>query len=123
MEKKGIKENHSYVLPSTDDELKLFIEKYKVDMMEQIITSIEYAISHKLSLIEVFQFKNSQFVITISEKEFESNLNNIHNFYMENEVYELCSRATKLQNLLKKKNDEKQKKASISNGTRPNHNQ
>lgn len=98
-----IKDNESYILPSDNKELTSFITKYKVDMMDQVVSSIEYALENKLPIIEVFQFKNSHFVITITEKEFESNLDNIYNCYMQDEVYELCPRVVKLRELLKRK--------------------
>lgn len=101
-------ENELYILPSSNDEMKLFITKFKIDMMEHIIISIKYAIDNKLSLIEVFQFKNSPFVITLSEKEFGANLEHIHKFFMDNEIYELCKKIEKLQEILKKKTDEKE---------------
>lgn len=109
----NIKDNYPYVLPSINDELKAFIDKNKLDMMEQVVTSIAYALEHKFPMTEVFQFKNSQFVVTIAEKEFESNLDNIFRSYMDNEIYELCPRVVKLQNIIKRKNDEKQKATPI----------
>jgi hypothetical protein len=107
-----IDEPELYILPSSNDELKLFIEKNKIDMMENVISKIKFALENKIPIIEVFQFKGSQFVVTISEKEFESNLDNIFISYMKDEIYELCPRITKLQKLLKRKNDEKQTKSS-----------
>ena len=113
-----MKENYDYVLPSSNEELKKFVTEHKLDMMEQVVSSIEYALEYKLPIIEVFQFKNSQFVVTISEREFESNLDNIYNCYMEDEIYELCPRVIKLQNLLKRKIDEKQKATQNSGSTK-----
>lgn len=119
--KSYIKENSSYILPSANEELETFIINNKLDMMEQVVSSIEYAVNNKLQMVEVFQFKDSKFVITISEKEFESNLDGIYSFYMEDEVYELCSRVSKLQELLKRKNDEKQKAIPFNNGSNKHH--
>lgn len=99
-----ILENESYILPSLNDEMREFVSKFKIDMMEHIINSIKYAIDNKLSIIEVFQFKNSPFVITISEKEFDTNLEHIHKFLMDNQIYELCKKIKQLQEILKKKN-------------------
>ncbi len=107
MAKKNVKENETYILPSDNDALITFVDTHKFDMMEHIISSIEFAIKNKLSLIEVFQFKNSKFVVTISDKEFESNLENVFDCYMEHEAYELCDRVVKLQKLLKRKHNEK----------------
>lgn len=108
------KENPIYVLPSANEELEIFVNKYRVDMMEQVVSAIEYALENKLSMIEIFQFKNSHFVVTISEREFDSNLENIYKTYMKDEVYELCPRVIRLRELLKRTNNEKQKPAPVN---------
>ena len=110
-------DNESYILPSTNEELKSFTDKHKLDMMNQVVNSIKYALDNNLPMIEVFQFKNSQFVITISDKEFESNLDNIYHSYMEKEAYELCPGVIKIIELLKQKHA-KQK----TTPTKPNNN-
>ena len=89
-----------YVLPSDNEDLQSFSKKYKVDMMEQVINVIEFAVSNKLPLIEVFQFKNSDFVITLSDKDYLTNLDNIYSYYMKKEVYENCCRLIKLRKTL-----------------------
>ena len=71
-------------------------------MMEQVIVSIEFAIKNKLSLIEVFQFKNSDFVITLSKKDYSANLNNVYSYCIENELYEYCPRILSLQKKINK---------------------
>jgi hypothetical protein len=108
-------ENDPYVLPSNNKELQTFISKYKVDMTEQVVSSIEFAIKHKLAIIEVFQFKDSKFVVTVSPKEFDSNLENIYNYYLEGEHYELCSRIVKLRKKLGKTLNEKTKNQTTGN--------
>ena len=95
-----------YVLPSDNKELQSFSQKFKFDMMEQVIGIIEFAVEHNLPIIEVFQFKNSDFVITLSEKDYLTNLDNIYSYYMEKEVYECCPRIVRLRKtLLKEKSD------------------
>jgi hypothetical protein len=102
-----------YVLPSENAELESFSRKYKDDMMNHIIDSIEFAVKKKLPIVEVFQFKNSDFVITLSDKDYLTNLNNIFLYFMEHEVYEYCGRVIRLQKTLinksKKQLDEKEK--------------
>jgi len=105
-------ENESYVLPSNNEELKSFIFKYKVDMTEQVISSIEFAIKHKLPIAEIFQFKGSKFVVTVSPKEFDCNLENIYKYYIKSEQYELCERVIKLREKLRKKPNEKTKNSA-----------
>lgn len=86
-------------------------------MMEHIVSSIQFAVEHKLPIVEVFQFKNSPFVVTIAKKEFEPNLEHINKFYMEHELYELCPKIEGLRQLLKRKNDEKEKPETDGSGT------
>jgi len=92
-----------YVLPSESKDLQSFSQKYKVDMMEQVVGIIEFAVERSLPMIEVFQFKNSDFVITLSEKDYLTNLDNIYTYYMEKEVYEYCSRVVQLRKTLQQK--------------------
>ena len=111
------KENQSvekYVLPSDYSELESFTKKYKLDMMEHVFNSIEHAVYKDLSIIEVFQFKNSEFVITLSNKDYQSNLDNIFSHFVKNENYEMCNKHRELQKTLTKKSenntDEKEKR-------------
>lgn len=113
--KKLRKENEPYVLPSNNQELQAFVDKYKIDMTEQVVSSIEFAMKHRLPLIEVFQFKDSKFVVTVSPTEFDVNLEAIYKFYLESEQYELCGRVAKLRDKLKAQLNEKTKK--IPTGT------
>lgn len=100
--KTTMKENELYILPSPNDEMRKFVAKFKVDMMEHVVSSIKFAIENKLFIVEVFQFKDSPFVVTINEGEFMPNLSHIHQYYMKNEMYELCPRIEKLCEILKK---------------------
>ena len=98
-----------YVLPGTNDELRNFSKRFKVSMMEQVVSSIEFALKNNLSLMEIFQFKNSDFVITIAEKDYLTNLDHIYKFYLEKEKYELCVRVARLQKLLQEKSAKNEK--------------
>jgi hypothetical protein len=102
-------EAEGYILPSNNDEMRKFISKFKVDMMEKVVSSIKFAVENKLSLIEVFQFKGTPFVVTINKDEFMLNLSHIHQFYMNNEMYELCQRVEVLCETLKKNEKENHK--------------
>lgn len=103
-----MKENEIYILPSPNEEMRKFVNKFKVDMMEHIVSSIKFALENKLSIVEVFQFKDSPFVVTMNEKEFERNLSNIDDYYRKNEMYELCLRVEQLREILKRKQNEKE---------------
>jgi hypothetical protein len=116
--KENMKENESYILPSNNEEMRSFISKFKLDMMESIVSSIKFAIENKLNIVEIFQFKNSPFVVTVSEHEFDLNLEHIHKFYVENEIYELCPKVEKLRQLLKNKNEKEKPKTDRNDQSR-----
>jgi hypothetical protein len=97
-----------YIIPSPNATMQNFITKFKVDMMEHIVSSIEFAIKNKIPIVEVFQFKDSPFVVTINEAEFNTNLSHIHKYYMDHEIYELCPRIEQLQEILKRNPNEKE---------------
>jgi len=105
--KTNIKENELYLLPSPNDEMRKFVNKFRIDMMEHVVSSINFAVENKMPIVEVFQFKNSPFVVTIAEKEFALNLDHINKFYTTNEIFELCPRVEKLRQDLQRKNNEK----------------
>ena len=96
-----------YVLPSENKDLQSFSQKFKVDMMEQVVGIIEFAVEHDLPIIEVFQFKNSDFVITLSEKDYLTNLDNIYTYYMQKEEYENCPKVVRLRKTLQEKSSRK----------------
>jgi hypothetical protein len=100
-----------YVLPSNFDEMERFIDSHKIEMTEHVISSIEYALNKNLSFVEVFSFKNSDFVVTIQFESFKENLKNVFDYYIDTENYELCVRVksieTKLENTIRKKSHEK----------------
>ena len=89
-----------YLLPSDFEEMDIFIKNNKTLMTEQVVSSIEYAVENKLPIIEVFKFKKSDFVITLSYDNFKNNLENFYNYYISIEKYELCARIKKLEDKL-----------------------
>ena len=111
--KTEIVENDLYILPSAMDDMKIFIDKFKIDMMQNVISQIKFAVENDLKIIGVFQFSDSSFVITLAENEFMSNVEHIHKFYKDNEIYELCPNVEKLFQILKNKKNEKKTPGSI----------
>lgn len=89
-----------YELPSDFSEMNSFIEKNKTIMTEQVVSSIEHALEKKLDIVEVFKFKSSDFVVTLSQTNFKQNLENVYNYYIATEKYELCARVKKVEMLL-----------------------
>lgn len=90
-------------LPSDDAELKIFLSKNKIKMMEQILDSIEYSIENDLSVVEIFSFKGSDFIVSLNQERFLENVENIYKFYVDEERYELCNRVKRINLKLLKK--------------------
>ena len=114
MPKASTKKYQPYLLPSEFSEMERFIEVNKTLMTEQVISSIEYALNKNLNVVEVFSFKDSDFVVTLPFEQFKDNLLHVYNYYIQMEKYELCTRIkkieTKLDSELKKKINTHEKK-------------
>ena len=52
----------SLTLPSDYDQMESLIKSNKIKLMEQIVSSICYAVDNNLNAIEVFNFKDSDFI-------------------------------------------------------------
>ena len=99
------------LLPSEFDELEQYIIQNKNLLAKQVTDSIEYAIKNKLNVVEVFNFKDSEFIITIQFDTFRQNLQNIYDFYILSEQYEKCKRVKDLEFLIdNNKHHEKRQK-------------
>jgi len=102
MPKKKFKQTYKpYALPSDFSEMEKFIEQNKLMMTQQVISSIAHAVEKNLDIIEVFTFKNSDFVITLSQDSFKQNLENVYNYYIATENYELCAKIKLLEKKLR----------------------
>jgi hypothetical protein len=93
----------SLKLPSEDSELKKFLSKNKLSLMEQVLNSIEYAIENEIESVEIFSFKDSDFIVSLHRDKFLENIENIYKFYVNEEKYELCSRVKRINLKLLKK--------------------
>lgn len=100
MPKACTKKYKPYLLPSEFDEMERFIEVNKILMTEQVVSSIEYALDENLNIVEVFSFKDSDFVVTLPFEQFKDNLLHVYNYYIQLEKYELCSRIKKIETKL-----------------------
>ena len=57
MKKQPSLELEFYILPSDNNEMRKFLSKFKVDMMEHVISNIKFAVENKLPIVEVFQIQ------------------------------------------------------------------
>lgn len=105
-----------YLLPSKFNEMENHIINNKTILMEQVLNSINYALTKKLQFVEIFKFKDSDFIVTLGEDKFEENINNIFDYYIKSEQYELCDRVKKIERKLLKYEQKKQKDTSLQKG-------
>ena len=94
-----------FVLPSDEIQLRKFIKNNKILLMEKIVTSIEFALSKNLPIIDIFTFENTSFVITLLSVNFKENIDNIYKFYIDHEHYELCNRISGISKKLEIKHE------------------
>jgi hypothetical protein len=98
------KNNKKIILPYNFKQQEEFIKKNKLMLISSVVDSIDFAEKNNLDLVEVFGFENSKFTISLFSKEFKKTLEDIYNYYIENEFYEYC---TKLKDVEKRINKNK----------------
>lgn len=99
----------SMLLPCEYDEMEKYIIENKTALTKKVVDSIEYAVKNKLTNVEVFKFKNSEYIVLLNALSFRENLDFIFNYYIETEQYEFCQRVKKVQKLLDNKNEQKKR--------------
>ena len=90
-------------LPAEFVAMDNFLSKNKFAVTQQVVNSIEYAIQNNLDVVEVFNFKNSDYTILLPKKSFARDLENIYKYYIESEKYEFCNQVLNLKNQLSNK--------------------
>jgi hypothetical protein len=98
-----------YMLPSKFNEMENHIIKNKTILTEQVLNSINYALTKKLQFVEIFKFEESDFIVTLGCDKFKENIENIFEYYIKTEQYELCDRVKKLEKKLLTYEQKKQK--------------
>lgn len=110
----------SLVLPSDFFEMEKLIKSNKIKLMDQIVSSIGYAINNNLQAVEVFNFEESDYIVVLDHTSFEENLENIYDFYISQELYENCSKILSLKQKLNKKHEQKKRYESKGTSKRKN---
>jgi hypothetical protein len=89
-------------LPSNNDDMERYLDTHREEIHVKMVDNIEYAIKNRLQSVEVFCFKDSSFVVIMNSKDFKENLQNIFDFSMGSENFELCGRVKSIMNVLDK---------------------
>jgi hypothetical protein len=92
-----------FELPSDNDKLEDFIKKNKNKMVLHSIKMLEYAVRTNLEFVEIFRFKNSNFIVTISKEEYKENVEFIFEQLLKDENYEFCDFTIKLKDKIYEK--------------------
>ena len=98
-ESKSKKSKYQYAvveLPSDNSAMENYIQKNREEINEKIVDAIEYAMHNRLGGVEIFCFKGSSFVVVLNRKDFKDSLENIFDFGMEKEKFEICAKVKQL---------------------------
>lgn len=91
---KKVKNKYEVIeLPSKNDEMEKYLDLNRKEINRRVLNNIEYAIKNKMLVVEIFSFKNSNFVVMMNRKDFKENLQNIAEFSMKSKDYEVCKKA------------------------------
>ncbi len=91
-----------FELPVDSIDMEDCIEKNRDEINDILIDSFEYAMKKNFDGIEVFSFKNSNYVVVVNRKDFRENLENIIDYSLRNEKFETCEKAKKVIELIDK---------------------
>lgn len=94
--KSGSKSKSEYEiieLPSKNDEMEKYIDAHRKEINRRVLNNIEYAIKNRMTTVEIFSFKNSNFIVVMNQKDFKENIQNIIDFSTKNQDFEACKKA------------------------------
>jgi hypothetical protein len=80
-------------LPSSNDEMEKYLETHRHEINSRILNNIEYGIKNRMPVVEIFSFKNSNFVVLMNQKDFRENIQNIIEFSKKHDDFKICRQA------------------------------
>jgi hypothetical protein len=87
-------------LPTGSLAMEYYLDKYRRDINDTLIDSFDYAVKKRFGGIELFCFENSNYIIIVNDKDFRDNIQNIFDYSLKNEDYDICAKAKKVMELL-----------------------
>jgi hypothetical protein len=90
------KTSDPFEIPAKFDAMESYILTHKTELRESILDSIEVGLYNELSAVDVINFHESSYVISLREEEYLPNVRWIYDSYLDEESYELCERPLKL---------------------------
>lgn len=89
-------------LPCNNSDMEKYVQENRKEINSNIVNTIEYAIANKLGGIELFSFKNSNFVVVLQRKDYKESLETILESSMNQQQFQICARIKKIINKLDK---------------------
>jgi len=100
-EKSKVKYTYEVIeLPSSNSEMEKYLDIHRKEINSRVLYNIEYAIKTRMLAVEIFSFKNSNFVVMMNRKDFKENIQNIIEFSLKIQDYEVCNQAKKVMQIL-----------------------
>jgi hypothetical protein len=93
------KKNNKYEvieLPATNAEMEKYLDLHRKEINRRILNNIEHAVDTRMPTVEIFSFENSNFIVVMNKNDFRENLQNLLDFGMKTQDYEICTRAKKV---------------------------
>jgi hypothetical protein len=73
--------------------MEKYLEIHRKEINRRVVENIDYGIKMRLSAVEIFSFKNSNFVVLMNRKDFKENLQNIIDFSLKNQDFDVFKKA------------------------------
>ena len=73
--------------------MEKYLEIHRKEINRRVVENIDYGIKMRLNAVEIFSFKNSNFVVLMNRKDFKENLQNIIDFSLKNQDFDVCKKA------------------------------
>jgi hypothetical protein len=85
-------------LPCDNSDMEKYVLENRKEINKKIVNTIDYAIAKRLVGVELFCFKNSNFVVVLQRKYYKESLETIFEFSMDQQQFEICARIKKIIN-------------------------
>jgi hypothetical protein len=89
-------------LPTNMVDMENYVEQNRVEINNLLVDSFDYAVKKNFGGIEVFCFKDSNYVVLVSRKDFQENLQCIFDYSLKEEQFETCAKAKAVMDRLNK---------------------
>lgn len=89
-------------LPTNNLDMEKFVIENRFKLYNSIVSHIAYGMQKRQSMIRVFNFDASPFVILINQRDFKENLEHIFDECIKREKFEMCATIKELLEQLNK---------------------